>query len=113
MSIVRQVIGWGEGCYWNLRLKAGFEMLCCVQVGVFVHCKCDSGGFAGPFCAQNHGSTAYPELEGICMDQLLALYRRTPKPTQTLLELWQSWDSDHSLGRLFQCLTTSGRRTFT
>lgn len=47
MSIVRQVIGWGEGCYWNLRLKAGFETACSVRVGGFVRCKCDSGGFAG------------------------------------------------------------------
>jgi len=29
MSILRQVIGCGEGCYWNLRLKAGFAALCC------------------------------------------------------------------------------------
>lgn len=49
MSIVRQVIGWGEGCYWDLRLKAGFEMLCCTRVSGFVRCRYGSGGFQAAF----------------------------------------------------------------
>lgn len=36
MSVLRQVIGCREGCYWNLRLKAGFAALCC---GLTVLCS--------------------------------------------------------------------------
>lgn len=65
MSIVRQVIGWGEGCYWDLRLKAGFETPCCMRVGVFVCCGYGSGGFQAAFLFEV-SSAAAPGLLCLC-----------------------------------------------